>query len=91
MVGTSSTSVTRSRSMVCSTSRASKAVASTCVSPAMNCTSARPMPPMWNSGATCSAMLPSGMGVCAKRWMPMAHSVQWLCITPLGKPVVPPV
>ncbi|MNH21902.1 hypothetical protein D3C79_817350 [compost metagenome] len=91
MLGTSNVSVIRSRSITCKVCSASKLATSTWLSPARNWISARAIPATWNSGATCSKRPPAIGGMSTIRGMQADQRLRCDCITPLGKPVVPPV
>ncbi|MCY1301630.1 hypothetical protein D9M69_592390 [compost metagenome] len=84
-------SVTFSLSMVRNTSSASNDGTNTCGRPATVCAMTRAMQAVWNIGATCRVTLPVGNGISAMRMIAEDQRFMCDCITPFGRPVVPPV
>ncbi len=91
MAGTAISLVQRSRSMASSMASTEKPGTMTCVQPATRPRSKNDRPARWNSGATCSSRALSSTLAASSEICELMASAEWLSITPLGRPVVPPV
>jgi hypothetical protein len=91
MVGTRKVSVPRSSAMACSTGSSSKPGSTTWRASRCTSCSTRAMPPTWNIGAQWMPTLSIGRVAARLADSALVTRLAWLCITPLGRPVVPPV
>ena len=91
MVGTNTVCVIRSRSMAASTAAGSKRGSSTCAAPTHVQATTLAVPATWNIGQTWSQRCGWRWPVAIRLWRALASRLPWLSITPLGRPVVPPV